>query len=260
MPAAEFAVSGLSGADLGIEVSTVSPGEAMHLLRAGELDVALVPTLNLILDPEGLEVLPAVALSAWHYPYARIHLPESLTSHPDRISFVPEFVQEALMARVILREHYAMNPEFVAVPPHALETADGARLIIGRNVPDQRLPGLSVDLGEEWFELANYPMVWGVFAMRAGEADADTVDRFRTMIERSETLRSRWADSKDHSESMRHFFEEDIRLRFDDLALACITELMDHAFFYELTDEIRDFPMARIESRDHDDSGQELHL
>ena len=245
-PAVDFLVSGLAGADLDIQPVTLEPTECVFAVQSGEVDAALVATLDVICGAEGIEVLPAVALSSWHNPYARIHLPASLETPPDRLLFEPDRSQEALIARVVLKEHYAMEPEFVNATPDELAESKEARLLVGRDVPGLRVDGTLLDLGEEWFEMAAYPMVWGVFVVRRGQASQSIVDHLRTMVERSETLRDQWADSKNQGESIRHFFAEDVRLRFDDLAVASITELMDHAFFHDLTDEIRDFPIARL--------------
>ncbi len=259
-PAADFLVAGLAGSDLGIELVTAAPSETLQLLVSGQVDVALVPTLDVIRVAEGVEVLPAVALSTWHYPYARIHLPDGLVDSPESIACETENGQEALVARVVLREHYAMKPDFDGVDADELAGRRGARLLVGRNVPSMELKGTALDLGEEWFEMANYPMVWGVFAMRTGEADQDVADRLRLMVERSEALRPQWVESKDQAENIRRFFADDVRLRFDDLAVASITELIDHAFYHDLTDEIRDFPIARLDPDDVDEGEEEPFL
>ncbi len=246
-PAVDFLISGLAGSGLDLEPVTVEPVNCLFALQSGEVDLALVPTLDVIIRSEGVEVLPAVALSSWHYPFARIHLPSDLAHAPERVLHEPDRTQEALIARVVLKEHYAMEPDFVGAAPEEISASREARILVGRDVPGLHEEGLLLDLGEEWFEMAAYPMVWGVFVVRAGEASQELVDRLRLMVERSEALREQWAESKNQDESIRHFFSDDVRLRFDDLAVASITELIDHAFYHDLTDEIRDFPIARLD-------------
>ena len=255
-PAAEFLISGLAGSGLEIEPVTIQPANCLYAVESGEVDVALVPTLDVVRRSEGFEVLPAVALSSWHYPFARIHLPSDLTEAPERVLYEHECTQEALLARVVLKEHYAMEPEFVGVASEELLASKEARLLVSRDVPALDEGGALLDLGEEWFEMAAYPMVWGVLVVRAGQASQFLVDQFRLMVERSEALREQWVESKNQDESIRRFYSEDVRLRFDDLAIASITELIDHAFYHDLTDEILDFPIAQFD-RDGEESGEE---
>ncbi len=249
----KFFVSGLR-VDGAVSVVEAASGELMSMVRCGEVDIALVSTLSVVADSEGLEVVPAVALSSWHYPFAQVYLPAGLTTPPEKIYCHPAHVQEAFLSLVVLREHYKMEPELVVTDEDFAE--DDAAICVGNEIPflkdDGR--GSRLDLGQEWFELASYPMVWHVFVMRKGEVTSNAVALLRDMAERSERLRSHWADSKDYGPALRHFFSEDVRVRFDDLATASITELLDYAFYYDFTDEIVDFPVAHVEIDDSDDS------
>ena len=59
-------------------------------------------------------------------------------------------------------------------------------------------------------------------------------------------LRDEWTAKEGCSVSMAEFFRTDLRLRFDDLAVAGLTELQDHAFYSDLIDEMSSLPVASL--------------
>ena len=243
--AIDFFLSGLSGMESGFDVVNLPRGSGIEAVRSGAVEMALVTALSVIADPDRLEVVPAVALSSWRYPFAQLFLPGGLDSSPERICYARGDSTEADIARILLKEHYR-----IAVPLEPCDAVTGdetASLRVGNSVPTMRFDGLRLDLGQEWYELAAYPMAWGVFVMRKGAVTPPIVLGLREMVERTELIRVQWADSVDRSESMRRFFIDDVRLRFDELVVASISELMHYAFYYDLTDEIREFPMASVE-------------
>ncbi len=254
-PAVEFLISGLAGSGEVFDAVEIDPATALQSLRRRDVDIALVPTLSVIREPDGVEVLPAVAFSTWNYPFAILVLEAGLDSPPQTVNYPRRASQEADIARIVLSEHYRMEPSFQEEDSGGRSPGSPlqADLIVSRELVAPA-PGTRLDLGQEWYELANYPMVWGVFVMRKGEANAGIVQGLREMAERSEKLRQHWSESKDHSEALRVFFADDMRLRFDDLAVASITELLSYAFYYDIVDEIRAFPIAEVEMDDGDSS------
>ncbi len=152
-------------------------GEVTHLpleaaeaaLRAGRADLALVPTLAVLRDPDAFSVVPGVALVGKAHGPVRLHLPDGLdavTGEQTRIGVDPRFAQEAILAQVLLKEHYGAHPQFVPMKGDVPGAALDAVLL----PPDAETPdgGLTLDLGEEWFELTTRPMVWALLAATGG--------------------------------------------------------------------------------------------
>ncbi|MBT8400029.1 MAG: hypothetical protein KJO98_06110 [Rhodothermia bacterium] len=251
---AEFFVSGAAGADSDFDIVTLEGRTGIEMVRAGDLEIALVPALSVIADPGDIEVVPAVAMSSWRYPFAQLYLPGGLDSKPDRILFDGRFREEANLTRIILKEHYHLTPSFEAVgslDDFKDDTPPSIR--VGNDVSVDRSRGLYLDIGQEWYELANYPMVWGLFVMAKGSVTPEVVRHLREVASRTEKLRTRWADAADRGGAIRRFFLEDVRVRFDDLVTASLTQLLDYAFYYDLADEIRAFPVASVEISESDD-------
>lgn len=260
-PPADLMTSAM-GARSGIQLLPRDMRACAEALMAGEVDVALLPTLVALSNTDALDVLPAVALSSWRYPYARLLLREGL-GQVGRVAFDPSFPQEALIARIVLKEHYGTEPEFVAHPeltPEELSDEDAeARLLVGNNVPFFETEELSLDVGQEWYELTNYPMVWGLFATRKGEATKDVLTSIRDAVIAAESQRGIWMQAQEMSPALHAFFKDDLRLRLDDLATASLTEFRQHLFFYDVTEEIPEIPFFYLsEDEAEDDEDQPL--
>lgn len=262
-PACDFLISGRRGdAAPGLEVVRGDAATCVRLLDAAEVDVALLPSLTVLRRAGDYDVVPAVALSSWSYPYARLVLKHGL-EQVRSVALDPRHVQEAMLTRIVLREHYRLEPTFVPYETaEALRDApEDAVLHVGADVAGQAFEGLTLDLGQEWYELANYPMVWGVFAARKGETDEALLRTYlghlRRMARAAEAQRAAWVESQNQSVALRTFFADDVRVRLDDLAIASLTELRQFMYYYDVLDEVPDVPLLSLpsdeEEEDEDD-------
>lgn len=230
-----------------------------RLLREEVADVALLPTVSILKAPDDFDVLPAVALSSWSFPFARLSLKRGLSEPIKKVAFNPHFQQERVVADIMLREHYKMEAEFVeyadASPEDLLEANADARLLVGPDVPMTSSGDLMLDVGEEWYELAQYPMVWGLFATLKERATPALIRMIRDGVRASEKQRPIWIRAQETSAELHEFYRDDLRLRMDDLVAASLTELKQFLFFYEMVDEVRDIPFAFL-PEDEDEEGR----
>lgn len=261
-PAAEFFLAGLtSGAvELPLEVERGTPRTCEEMLRAGAVDIAMLPTVRALQMNEDYDVLSAVALVSWEYPYARLVLKNGLRGRIRTVASHPDDVQDAFLAKVILKEHYDMEPDFVAAeggPREVLEGGEDAALLVGNDVPTVRTEGLSLDLGQEWYELANYPMVWGLFAVRKGEGSGPMIKTLRSAAEAAEEQRDVWVQAREMPEGVHSFFKDALRLRLDRLAIASLTELEQFLFYYNLADDVPEVPFVYLEDEEDEESSGE---
>lgn len=246
-----------------VDLQLMSPKACSDQLMRQQVDVALLPSLVVFTNPQAVDVLPTGAFSTWRYPYARVLLRHGLKQIRS-MAFDPEDNQEALIARIALREHYKKEPEFVpyegATPETLIEAPEDASLLVGGNVPTLHTDALTLNLGEEWFELVNYPMVWGLFATRRDEATPRTVKLLRTLIETAEAHRPVWLQAHDMAPEMHAYVADDLRLRLDDLAIASLTEFRQYLHFYGVTSDIPEFPLFVLADEEGEDDGREFQL
>ncbi|SHK09176.1 MqnA/MqnD/SBP family protein [Rhodothermus profundi] len=261
---AEFFVSGLTAGTVQLpvplEVERCAAPEALERLLGGDVDVALVPTLDVLLHNEEVDALPAVALSSWKHPYARIVLRQGFTQ-VGSLALDPRYAQEAFVAQVVLQEHYGQTPQPVAYEgatrDELLSGDEDACLLIGNDVPTLQTGTLTLDLGQEWYELANYPMVWGLFAVRKGEGNPVLVKTLRRLARAAEAQREVWTHTREMSPELHAYFLENLRLRFDDLVMASLTEFREYLFYFQITDEVPDLPLYTIPEDEEDEEEDE---
>lgn len=213
-------------------------GRCHALLLDDQVDLALVPTLTVLRDPDSYDVLPAVAVSTWRYPFARIVLKQPFSKPAVEIAFDPAHEQERHVARMVLREHYGLEPVFVPRPDDVLGGEEGAALLVSPSVDAVASEGPVLDLGQEWFELAQYPMVWGLFVARKETATASMIRALRQAVAASEQDRAAWIEAHGLSDDLAAFYREGLRYRLDDLVVASLTEFRRYLFYFGLAEDI----------------------
>lgn len=214
------------------DVVRYAPEVCATLLGDGSADIALVPTTTLLTNADRFDVLPGFALSSWRYPFARIFLKNGLGRISPELVVPTEAGQEAFIASVILQEHYGVR--ILAVPTETPAGNDVNHLIVSRS---PEADDSTLDLGQEWFELTNYPMVWGLLATQRSAATPDVAGAGPAAAAYCEGGRAdAVAAAADHP-VLGGFLKDELRFRLDDLAVASLTELADYLFYYAGTDE-----------------------
>lgn len=252
-PAAGFLVSGFTSGAVSspFEIERHAPEECAARLVRGEVDVALLPTTMALQAYDSIDAVPSVGLVAWSYPYARLEWSGGLHDFPETIAYNRRHAQEQFVARVVLHEHYQIDPDFVAydgVDPRALrENSEEAALLVGPDVPTLQPAQFAMDLGREWYELVNYPMVWGLLVTKRGAADAGVIEPLIANAKAAEAHRDVWVQAQETPAALNAFYSEDLRLRIDRLAIASLTELRTYLFYYDVLDEIPDVPFAYLD-------------
>lgn len=251
-PAAAFLVSGLDSSPVKgeFEIVEVEQPNALDALLTTRVDIALVSPVEALLHHEEVDVLPAVALSSWTYPLARIKLTDGLGDAADRLAADSRYRQETFVAGLVLKEHYRMMPAVVDASTEA-----PARLILGSL--DEIEAGSVLDLGREWYELAGYPMLWGVFAMRKGEITPEVIENLGLLVRTSDAQREVWLQANESSPAVHEFFRDSLRAGFDDLAIASLTELRQYLYYHDLLDDMTELPVVFIESDEEDDEDED---
>lgn len=252
-PPAEFLVSGLtSGAvDHPFSIKRFRPEVCAARLVEGATDVALLPTMLALQASDAIDVVPSVSLVAWKYPFARLAWMGGLHDFPETVAYDRRVAQERLLARIILKEHYGKEPTFIphdnASPRTLLDADADAALLVGPNVPALQIDAFTMDIGQQWYELTAYPMVWGLFVTRRGELTDAVTETLIAGGEAADEHRSVWAQANETSGKLRTFYTEDVRTGLGKLATASLTEFRQYLFYYDVTDEIPDLPFVYLD-------------
>ena len=229
----------------GIELGIVDRNNLLGALQHGEADIALVPTLQAILHADELDLFPAVAWSSWANPFYVIALGGPLGTPVSRIAYSPGYEQEAFMAHVLIKEHYGFVAELVEVNA-ALEREETTVVIHTHTIPQEDAPVL--DLGQEWYELAQYPMVWGLFASLKGQATEERLHQLIEVVEAAAHHKPSWLTTLELNAAAFSFYSDHERLRLDDLATASLTSFQDFLFFYNRIPDMNPFPFVTFDT------------
>ena len=164
--------AGLEDMPHAFEIAHALPSQCAAELHAGRIDLGLIPSIEYARGPEPYCMVPGVAI-ATRGPVLTVRLFwRGEFSDVRRVALDTSSRTSAVLLRVLMRERFGMEPEFVAARPdlqEMLARADAA-LLIGDAVFGAEDTGCeSLDLGEEWVRFTGHPFV---FAFWAGRPEA----------------------------------------------------------------------------------------
>jgi hypothetical protein len=218
------------------ETITVEPFRAARALEQGAVDLALVPTLDVLRQPDTFEVVPGVALVGERDPLTQLVIGSALDAI-ETVAFDPRHGQAALLAQLILKEHYDAKPSFVPSDPSAavevLLAEHSAALV---SAEAKAGDAVVLDLGQEWTDLTLRPMVWGLLAARPGILNVDTARRLRDAVQAAPPLD---VARTDHGTLVYQF-------SLDGYAHDGLDEFVNHLYYHGTLSDFPDLPFLVI--------------
>jgi chorismate dehydratase len=160
------------------EVRLAPPAAVADDLRAGDLDVGLIPSIEARRIP-GVQTLPDLCIAATQEVRSVLLVSKVPVDAVRRVALDENSRTSAALVRVLLRER-GRAPEFLQARADVaamLRSADAA-LVIGDPALLLDRAGLEVhDLAREWRALTGLPFVFAVWAARPGlgAAERETV-------------------------------------------------------------------------------------
>jgi chorismate dehydratase len=166
---------------LDVELVKANPADLAKDLLEGRLDLAPIPAIEYARHADDLVLLPDIAISS----DGEVQSILLLSKVPaDRlggctIALTDTSRTSQVLARILLKKHWGVEPTFVEMPPDLpamLRDADAALLIGDEALRAYWGSPLGVhvyDLGAAWKELTGLPMVYAVWAVRREFAEQD---------------------------------------------------------------------------------------
>ena len=166
----------------GVELSIDLPSRLASRLAEGELDVALIPSVEYLRGASsGYEILPGFAIAA-HGPVRSVKLFSRVPFEQiDRLALDEGSRTSQVLTRVWLDAKFGVRPSRIESLPmgvSALESTADAVLVIGdraMKVPDAPFHSV-VDLAEAWNSLTGLPFVFALWVVRPGVDLGDLPD------------------------------------------------------------------------------------
>jgi chorismate dehydratase len=235
-----------------IELSFATPAALSEELAAGQLDIALLPVIELARIPD-LELVPDLAITT-HGPCLSVLLvshgpPESIGS----LALDPESCSSNALARVLLDRVWKVRPQAIegaAGLEDSLLRADATVRIGDKALFEPLALGLHVhDLGEVWSRETGLPFVFAAWAARAGVVDPELCrlmhDCRRRGVAAVDEIAADYAWNGHHDpELARDYLTRHIRYGLGPEELEALERFFREAHRLELIDEVPEIRLA----------------
>lgn len=208
------------------EVRFDVPSVCASLLHAGEIDLGLVPAIEVVRGPRPYEVVAGPVVSCRGAVdsvalFSRVNVEEIRTIALDASSR-----SSATLLRILCARHFGIAPTFVDLPPdlpEMLRHADAA-LLIGDPALDApwRALGLEkIDLGQAWWDMSGLPFVFAVWASRVATLAPREARRLQQVRDRGvEAIpiiaREYGGGDPDREQRALHYLRDRIRYDLDE--------------------------------------------
>ncbi len=163
------------------------PAQVARLLAAGELDIGLIPSVEVLRIP-GLRVVPGACVAADREVRSVLLVSRRPINRVERVALDLNSRTSATLVRILFEDRFGTRPELIQRPPRLdemLEEADAALIIGDPALQVSRRAGHQVwDLAAEWRAMTGLPFVFAVWAAREGVEVDDLVGHFRRSLER----------------------------------------------------------------------------
>jgi chorismate dehydratase len=166
------------------EVRFDVPSVCARLLHAGEIDLGLVPAIEVLRGSRSYDVVAGPVVSC-RGAVESVALFSRVAVHQIRtIALDTSSRSSATLLRILCARHFAIEPDFIELPPdlpQMVQQADAA-LLIGDpalEAPWRDLGLEMIDLGQAWWDMTGLPFVFAVWAARAGALAHDQAGRLR---------------------------------------------------------------------------------
>jgi chorismate dehydratase len=149
------------------------PSVCARLLHERDIDVGLVPVIELLRGPVTYDVVPGLAI-ACNGPVNSVALftrvPIGQVRH---VALDLNSRSSVGLVRVLCRHHFGITPEFVDATPdlEAMLAQADAALLIGDpalDAPWQQMGATKIDLGEAWHVFSGLPFVFAAWVAHPG--------------------------------------------------------------------------------------------
>ena len=235
----------------GFEVRYLPPAAVADGLAAAELDVGLVPAIELQRIP-GLRPLAAPCVAATREVRSVLLISRCETSEIRRVALDENSRTSAVLVRILLSERYGLEPEYrqaTADLGRMLERSDAALLIGDPALHVDRGRYRVLDLAAEWNRLTEHPFVFAVWAARAEVSAPELARPFRDSLALAEAqmddlVREAAAETGLGVGELREYLTRCLSFHLGADELAGLREFHRRAHRHGLIEELRPLALA----------------
>ncbi len=159
-----------------IELTLDVPSRLASRLASGELDIALVPSIEVARIPD-LTVVPGIGISSRGPAASVLLVTRKPLSEVRSVALDPDSRTSNALVQLLFAEVWKSSPELVLGSADLARSLDGSDAAV--RIGDKALfgsipPGCeAIDLGEAWASWTRLPFVYAVWAARPGALDRE---------------------------------------------------------------------------------------
>jgi chorismate dehydratase len=270
------------------DLSFTVPSQCAEALRCGDADVAIIPSIE-YQRMDGVVVLPGMAIAAKREVRSLLVVSKRPIDRAKRIALDTSSRSTAGLVRILAKEYWGIQPEFVDAAPDVVEmlkSADAALVIgdpalrislkmeaLAGKTPDgggccegdpeeMPVPGFETlfvyDVSHQWREMTNRPSVLAIWAANKGVASMEVVADFLTSkrygVERIRGISEAASIKLDlPPRALERYLTENIHFDLDDENLAGLELYFEKAAAHGLIPRARavEFAQAASDSAVH---------
>jgi chorismate dehydratase len=227
-----------------IDLSYAPPAELAVRMAADELDVALLPVIELARLGD-LEIVPGLAIGTFGPSRSVLLVSNGPVEEVETVALDRESRTSNALIQVLFRKVWHRAPKFVDAPDtleKALEECDAAVRIGDKALFGQIPEGCHVeDMGTVWTNATGMPFVFAVWAARPGIVDAELYRAFHDSRREGTRAIDRIAEDHEwngtrHPDLVRLYLREHIRNRLGSRELDAIRTFLNAAASLDLID------------------------
>ena len=243
-------VHGLDAQQDLFELQFEVPAKCAALLHGGEVDLALIPSIEYLQRPH-YRVVPGIAVGS-DGPVASVALFSKRPATAIRSVAVDSSSRTSIaLLRILCAQWFDIDPTLVKMRPDLdpmLKRCDAALLIGDRALfIDHESAGLEkIDLGEEWTSMTSMPFVWAFWAGREEAVGPEHVAALQAARDSGVAARDEIAagfvapdDDEERRETVRKYLQDNIECTLDERRRASLKK------FYETAHELGVVPATR---------------
>ncbi len=225
-----------------------------HKLREGEIEIALISSLDYALKKESWQIVPDLCLtSPEKIKHVQLFFKKGLKDIRT-IAIDEEATSESILLKILMREKYMLSPDYISMSANIDEMFSKAEavLIVGEKALEYYQTYRSrLDLNEEWLDMTGLPFVYAFWAGRELTITSDDLKAIRFSYELGEKNLEKISKefASKHEENWVYYHDyltKNLSFTFSDREKEGLNEFYNYAFFYGYTEFIPDLQFYKI--------------
>lgn len=152
------------------EIISVVPSRLGTLMSHGEVDVALLSSIELLKHPE-YQYLPNISISSDGAVGSVLLFSHKPAHEIKTVALDQSSLTSIILTRILFQEHWRLKPEYVSYTPpveNGLAFADAALAIGDAGLLAENQYPFCYDLGAEWKAMTGLPFVFALWIAQPG--------------------------------------------------------------------------------------------